>query len=341
MKFLKYFLLLIAVVIIGVLIFGAMQSSKYDVSRSKIIEAPISSVFNTVNDLKTWEKWGPWHEKDTTIVVSYGEITVGVGASDSWTSKDGPGSMKTVNVVPNKLIEQKMQFADYDPSDVIWHFEEVKEGTKITWQMKEEKAPFMFKMMSGFFGGWDKMLGSMEEQGLTNLEKVVLEEQKLANSFRLTPVVVKNLVAQQFIGYYHKTTTDMETLIKLYDTDMLKAVTYAVENDFQYGDFVPAAVYNVWDQENDVAEFYIGLLLKTALKPAEGMTLISLPKGKTATASKFGNYGNGDMEVHQSLIKYAKDNSNEIQYPIWETYVNDPTMVKPQDIQTNYFYSLK
>jgi hypothetical protein len=58
MKFLKYLLLLVLVVIIGVLLFGAMQPSNYDVSRSKLIKAPVSSVYNTINDLKTWEKWG-------------------------------------------------------------------------------------------------------------------------------------------------------------------------------------------------------------------------------------------------------------------------------------------
>ena len=318
-----------------------MQPSDYDVSRTKTIKAPISAVFNTVNDLKTWENWGPWHDQDSTIVVTYGEKTVGVGASDSWTSKDGPGSMETVNVVSNKLIEQKMRFGDNDPSDIIWHFEEIAEGTKVTWQMKEKNAPLIFKAISGFKGGWDKMLGTMEENGLNNLEEVILEEQKKANSFRVTPVVVKELPAQQFIGYHHKTTTDMKNLTKLFETDMPKAGMYAMKNGLQYGDFVPAAVYKVWDIENNVAEFYIGLLLKKELKPAEGMTLVNLPKGKTATASKFGNYGNGDMEAHTSLMKYTGENNKEILYPIWETYVNDPTMVKPQDIQTDYFYALK
>ncbi|MCL7753932.1 SRPBCC family protein [Polaribacter sp. Z022] len=341
MKFLKYLLGLVVVLIVGVLIFGAMQPSEYDVSRSKVIKAPISAVYNTVNDLKTWEKWGPWHDEDSTIVVSYGEKTVGVGASDSWTSKDGPGSMKTVNVIPNKLIEQKMQFGDADPSDIIWHFEEKDGGTNITWQMKETKAPFMFKLISGFMGGWENFFGPMEEKGLNNLEKVVLEAQKLANSFRITPVVVKDLPAQKFIGYYHKTTTDMSNMTELFQTDMPKAGMYAMKNGLEYGDFTPAAVYNVWDMENNIAEFYIGLILKKDLKPGEGMSLVNLPKGATATASKFGNYGTGEMEIHNSLLKYATDNKKEIEYPIWEAYVNDPTMVKPQDIQTDYFYSLK
>jgi effector-binding domain-containing protein len=341
MKFLKYLLLFIVVLIGGVVIYTSFQPSEYDVSRSKIIKAPIDIAFNTVNELKTWEKWGPWHDEDTTIVVTYGDKTVGLGASNTWTSKDGPGSMETVKVVPNKLIEQKMQMGEAEPSEILWHFETTDKGTKVTWQMRDDNPQYIFKLIASLMGGWDKFLGTMQEKGLDNLEEVVKEEEKLANSFKITPVVVKEFSEQTFIGYYHKTTTAMEELTKLFQTDMPKAGMHAMQNGLQYGDFTPAAVYKVWDMENNVAEFYIGLLLNKEVKLAEGMSKITLPKGEVATATKFGNYGNGDQEVHNSLLKYVKDNNREVIYPIWETYVNDPMTVKPQDIQTNYFYALK
>ncbi|TDQ24064.1 SRPBCC family protein [Tenacibaculum caenipelagi] len=175
MKFVKYFLLLIIVLVGLALIYVASFSGSYDISRSKVIEAPINHVFNTVNDIKTWEKWGPWHDEDSTIVVTYGEKTVGVGASDSWTSKDGPGKMETIAVVPNKSINQKISFADNDPGDIYWYFEEVSNGTKVTWGMKAKKSPFIFKFFAAMSGSWDNMLGPMEEKGLNNLEKVILE----------------------------------------------------------------------------------------------------------------------------------------------------------------------
>lgn len=341
MKFLKYLLLFLVVVIAGAVIYVSVQPTEYDVSRSKVIKAPINIAFNTVNDLKSWEKWGPWHEEDTTIVVTYGDKTSGLGASNSWTSKDGPGSMKTVEIIPNKLLGYEMTMGDGEPSDIIWHFAPAEAGTKVTWQMKDDKPNFIFKAIASLMGGWDKLLGSMQEKGLENLETVILEENKLANSFTITPVVAKELPEQKFIGYYHKTTTEMEGLTQLFQTDMPKAGMYAMKNGLQYGDFTPAAVYKVWDMENNVAEFYIGLLLKKDLKPAEGMSEVILPKGEVATATKFGNYGNGELEVHNSLLKYAQDNDKEVLYPIWEVYANDPMTVKPQDIQTDYFYALK
>ena len=341
MKFLKYLLLLILVVVIGGLIYAAIQPSNYDVSRSKVIKAPISSVFNTINDLKTWEKWGPWHDEDSTIVVTYGDKTVGVGANNSWTSKDGPGSMKTVKVVPNKTIEQKMQFADYEPSDVIWNFEEVKEGTKVTWQMKEQNAPFIFKAFAAFSGGWDKMLGSMQDNGLNNLEKVILEEQKLVNSFRLGEIVPKEFPDQKFIGYLVKMKINHEEMTKAFMEKLPKAGMYAMKSGLKYGEFTPASVYTKYDEETQETEFYIGLLLHKDLKSGDGMTALNLPAGKGLMISKFGNYGNGDEAAHIKLAKYLDANKLKQRWPIWELYVNDPTLVKPQDIQTDIYYPVK
>ena len=176
MKIFKRILLLLVVVIIVGLAYVFFQPSSYDISRTRVIKAPIANVFNTVNEMKTWENWGPWHDEDSTIVVTYGDVTSGVGASNSWISDDGPGNMKTVNVVQNELIEQKMQFGEFDPSDVIWKFKEVEGGTEVTWQMKEDNAPFVFKMASAMSGGWDGMLGTMEDQGLNNLDKLVMKE---------------------------------------------------------------------------------------------------------------------------------------------------------------------
>ena len=341
MKFLKYLLVLILVIAIGGIIYIVMQPSSYDIARTKVIKAPVSTVFNTINDLKTWEKWGPWHDEDSTIVVTYGDTSVGVGATSSWTSKDSPGNMKTVNTVPNALIEQKMQFGDFDPSDIIWKFEEAEGGTKVTWQMKEENAPFVFKAASAFTGGWDKMLGTMEENGLNNLEKMILEEEKLANSFRISEVATKDLEAKKFIGYFIKMKINHEEMTNAFTTNMPKAGMYAMKSGLQYGDFTPAAVYTKYDEETQETEFYIGVILHKDLQPGEGMTAVDLPSGKGVMVSKFGNYGNGDEEAHIKIAAYLKANQLEQRWPVWELYVNDPTTVKPQDIQTDIYYPVK
>lgn len=345
MKFVKYTILLILVVVIGGLVYAMMQPSEYDISRTRVIKAPIADVFNTVDDLKTWEEWGPWHEEDTTIVVTYGDITKGIGANNSWTSKDGPGNIKTVAVEANKSISQKMQFGDYNPTDVIWLFKEAEGGTEVTWHIKETDAPFMFKIFAAMSGGWDKMLGPMEAKGLENLERVVQErikKSKVEGAFSVSDVKEVSIEVMTFVGFAQKAKIDdHEGMTQLFQTYMPKAGQYAMDSGLKYGDFVPASMYKNWDEETGETEFYIGVMSKNELKPGEGMTQIKLHSGKAVMVSKFGNYGNGDQKAHEAIDEYMKANKLKKLWPIWELYVNDPTQVKPQEIQTDIYYPIK
>ncbi|CAL2088050.1 SRPBCC family protein [Tenacibaculum sp. 190524A02b] len=341
MKFLKYFFLfLLAIILLG-LLYVSTYSGNYNITRSKVVKAPIAHAFNTVNDLKTWEKWGPWHDEDSTIVVTYGDKTVGVGASNSWTSKDGPGAMKTIAIEPNTFIDQEMSFNNGDPSGIYWKFNEVEEGTKVTWGMKADKSPFIFKMFAAISGGWDNMLGSMQEKGLANLDKVITSTIPEAPKCRLSTIYAKESSSLTFIGYPHKIKIDHDEMTRLFMADLPKAGTYAIKSGLKEGDFIPGSVYTKYDEASKETEFYIGLLLNKSVKPAEGMETIKLPKGKALMISKFGNYGVGDEMAHQALADYISQNKLEMTFPIWELYVNDPTKVKPEDIQTDIYYPIK
>lgn len=339
MKLIRFLLFFIIIIVVIGLLYISIQPGNYEVSRTKIVNYTTPSVFNTVNDLKTWEKWGPWHDEDTTIVVTYGDKTVGVGASDSWTSeKDGPGKMKTIAVEENKAIVQEMQFGDNDPSAVIWGFESLGEKTKITWTMKDDKAPFIFKAFSAMSGGWDNMLGPMLEKGLNNLEVVIKNQPK---PYRFSAAKIVKTEDKIFIGYPHQMKIDHEAMTAAFEKAMPKAGMYAIKSGLTYGDFVPAAVYTKWDEKTGETAFYIGLLLHKDLKPGEGMEVVKLTATNNVMLSKFGNYGVGDYEAHIEIDTYIKANKLKQRFPMYELYVNDPADVKLEDIQTDIYYPLE
>ena len=342
MKILKYILLLILALIALTLIYVGTYESSYNVNRSKIIKAPLSHAFNTVNDLKTWEKWGPWHDEDSTIVITYGDKTIGIGANTSWTSKkDGPGRMETINLETNTSIQQNIYMVDGKPANIYWNFEEVTDGTKVTWGMKADNTPFFFKLFAALSGGWDKMLGPMQEKGLDNLDKVLIETIPETPKFTLSNISIKELKTQTFIGYPHKIKIDFDEMTRLFMQDLPKAGMYAIKLGLKEGEFIPGAVYTKYDETLNETEFYIGLLLQKDVKPDVGMQTIKLPEGKAVFLSKFGNYGIGDEQAHVSIDNYIINNELEKNSPIWELYVNDPTKVKPEEIQTDIYYPIK
>ncbi len=343
MKILKYLLIIVAVLLIGGWAFVSIQPNAYDVKRTRLIKAPASVIYNNLNNFKNWEDWGPWMEEDSTIVTTYPEQTSGVGASYTWTSKDGPGKMETVGLVENKSIDQKIQFDDHEPSSVYWTLDETDEGTNVTWGMKAESTPFMFKLFALISGGMDAMLGPMEEKGLENLDNVIIEElanlPQTTNVFQIGEISLKEQPAQTFIGYFQK--AKIEDLSALFQEYMPKAGMYAANNNLNFGDYIPATVYTKWDQEKGETELYIGLMLDKDLAPAEGMETVEIAEGNVVTLSKFGNYGAGNMEAHNNIAKYFEDNNLMYGRLVWELYMNDPMEVKPEEIQTDIYYQVK
>lgn len=343
MKILKYLLIIILVLLLGGWAYISTQPDSYDVKRTRLIKAPASVIFNNLNDYKNWKEWGPWYKEDPSIEATYPEQTSGIGASYSWTGKDGPGSMKTIALVENKSLEQKLQFDDFEPNDIYWTLEEVEEGTNVTWGMKADKTPFMFKFLAAISGGMDGVFGPMEEEGLENLDHIIMEE--LVNlppdtsNFTIGTISESDIEAQTFIGYFLKAKiVDLPALFQEY---MPKAGIYAAEKNMQADEYTPGAIYTKWDEEKGETEFYIGLFLNKKLAAAEGMEEVIIPAGGIVTLSKFGNYGEGDLEAHNNIANFFSNNNLEYGKFVWEMYVNDPTTVKPEKIQTDIYYQVK
>lgn len=346
MKIIKYLLLLLLVIVIGGAVYVMLQPNNYDVKRSKLIKAPASVIFNNINDYKNWKAWGPWLEEDPTIKETYAEQTSGVGGAYSWTSKDGPGNMKTVALTENKSIDQKIQFSDYKPSDVYWTLDETEEGTTVTWGMKADEIPFMFKFGAVMSGGMDNMLGPMLARGLDNLDSVIQEHMKNnppkpEPTYSLGGIMDIKQDAQQFIGYKHASKIDHEQMTKLFMESLPKAGMHAAAQKLEQTDYTPGAVFTKWDEENGEAEFYIGLVVRKDIPLAEGMEKITLPKGRNVMVTKYGPYGTGDQQAHIAIDTYLKENGLEQNGAIWELYLNDPESVNPEDIETEIHYPVK
>jgi len=337
MKFLKYLILFVLAAIIIGLLYVSMQPSDYEVSRSKIIKQPLAKTFNVVNDFKSWQKWGPWHEEDSTIVTTYGEKTSGLGASHSWTSeKDGPGSMTVVGIEPNKSIKQEMTFGDNEPSEVLWDFEAVEDGTKVTWTMKDDKAPFIFKTFSALSGGWDKMLGPMLDKGLSNLGNVVTNT---PDPYKLSEVTTLDMEPKYFIGYPYSTKIDADEMKKAFDEGLPKAFQQAMEAGINPAEIIAGSLYYKWDEEKGETDFKVGVFVNEDKTP-EGMEQVKVGNAKFAKISKYGPYGQGDYEAHIAMGEYLKANNCEPKIPIYEMYVNDPAKVKPEEVQTDIYYQM-
>lgn len=178
MKFVKRLLVILVAIIALFFIIGLFLPSKYQVERSIVINAPAETIFEQVNDLKKAEKWNAWSASDPTMKITYGEVTVGVGATSSWTSeKSGNGTQKIIESIPPKSTKTHLDFGKMGTATGYFTFEEAEGGIKATNGFYGDNG---MKIISRYFGlMMDGMVGPFFEKGLAQLKTIAEKEAKL------------------------------------------------------------------------------------------------------------------------------------------------------------------
>lgn len=151
---------------------GVLLPNEYVVSRSVVIEAEAEAIHGFVGDLRRWELWGPWYEDDPGLVVAYGKKTNGIGASQSWTGKDGNGSMEITASSPRRGVRYDLAFNDgaYRSRAAI-RYHPGESNTRVSWMMRG-------RMDTPVLGGYaalliEPLVGDLFERGLAKLKQTV------------------------------------------------------------------------------------------------------------------------------------------------------------------------
>ena len=130
MKILKILLYIIVALVVIFIAVNAFLPGKFEVEKSVVIDAKAVDVFEQVNNFKNWKKWSPWQKMDPTMKVEYSGPINGTGATMSWVSADqnvGVGSQTITKSIQGKSIDTKITFAEWNPVDANWQFDE-KDG---------------------------------------------------------------------------------------------------------------------------------------------------------------------------------------------------------------------
>jgi hypothetical protein len=170
MKILKYLFLLLLLSLVALTVFVATQKGNFAVERSKVINSPRATVYNYINDFRNYEDFESWAIEDPTIKMTFPNKTTGNGASFYWDGTEGKGNAITLKAVEGESIQQKMKY-DGTEADVNWTLKDTLAGkTKVTWKSSGTMS-FLFKVYAALNGGSDKVIGTIYEKSLANIDK--------------------------------------------------------------------------------------------------------------------------------------------------------------------------
>lgn len=336
MKILKYLFFLLLIIVIGGAIYFGTQESNYDVSDTKVMNAPAKVVYDKVNNLRSWESWGPWKAEDSTMVFTYPEQTVGEGASYSWTGMMG-GSIETTKTDPNKEILMDLTLntpaGDRFPK-VYWNFEETPQGTNVTWGMKGEHT-FMDKVYYGLTGNdFDAQMHDMNMKGLNNIDSEVQEDMK---RYEVNVIGMTDYGG----GYYlYKSASARMSDISMKMGENYGAIMGFMQQANIQQSGMPFTIYNEMDVNQGNVIFTSAIPVKERIAITSGDILCGFMEPTTAVKTVLkGNYTNLGAAYAEAEAYVEKELLLKVpNAKMFEVYANDPGMFpNPADWLTEIY----
>lgn len=293
MKVFKYLLFLLLIVFVGGALYLATLDGKYDVQRTRIIKAPVEVAFNVVNDYKTWPEWGPWEEMDSTLVYTFPDKTVGVGASYSWVGDSGSGSMENLAVVPNESIDDVIHFKGQGDAKGYWRFKKVEDGVAVTWGMKGE-MPFFARFMAAKM---EEEVGPMFERGLELLDAYLQKEMSVYS--------IESVGAVDYGGgYYIYQTTSCkfdEIEAKMHGI-FAKLEKFMKENNIEAAG-KPFNLNHKWDEALKTAIFSTCIPVKERIITTDKMVMVGMMSPQKTFKTVLKGHYNNSYEAWEKAYK--------------------------------------
>jgi len=343
MKLIKYFIFILLIAFIGVSVYFGTQDGSFSVKESKEINAPVTLVFNEVKDFKNWEQWASWM-KDKKIKIHYPDQTSGEGASYSWKSNEfGDGEIKTLSVIPEKSISQKIAFKG-DPVEngfpVTWTFEPDESGTKtkVSWAIEGDLGLFekiCFAMQNKTM---QQNLSEMYTQSLNNLDSVI---QKDMTAYSIT---IEGITQHSGGFYLYTTAASKQSELGVKIPQMLAQIENFTEQNSITANGNFFMLYHQWDELNHTAIFSVCVPTAEHIVVPENSDVLTglLPVNTVLKTTLKGNY-NYLSEAWETSQQRITDNGWKIDQtkPAIEMYpVKLPDEINPARWVTEIYIPL-
>src|SRR5215471_21676200 len=98
---------ILAVIVIGIVIYAAMKPDSFTVKRSASIKASPDRLFALISDFHGWGAWSPYEKKDPDMKRTFSGANQGKGAIYEWDGNKnvGTGRMEIIEAsAPRKIV---------------------------------------------------------------------------------------------------------------------------------------------------------------------------------------------------------------------------------------------
>lgn len=176
MKFIKKLLFVIVALVALVLITALFVKKDYQVTRTVVIDAEVSEVYDYISYLENQQEYAIWQKKDPKTKNTSKGTDGTVGYIHGWNSSHeevGVGEQEITKMKLDERIDFALRFKKpmEIESTAFMTTKKKVAGTEVTWAF-EGGSPWPFNIFF-LFMDMDEVLGPDLQQGLDNLKKII------------------------------------------------------------------------------------------------------------------------------------------------------------------------
>ena len=287
MKYLKWPLIILGGLVLIYLLLCLLGPKNMNAERSTTIQSPPAQVFNLINNLEKWDLWSSWKDKDTTLVITYGDMIEGQGASCSWkgdAKTSGSGEMKINESIKNEKVAISMLFHDWESTSFSdFTIAKKDKNVDLSWSISDkEDLPFMFRGFLYLLGMKGEMTKDME-LALANIKKISEERAGgLYNGYKINPT---NLEDKHFV--MNRQSVDFANISQFYSTN-LGALFGKVQQSGAEMKGMPCGLFFKWDVANNKTDMAAAIPVENPLS-IEGASSLTVPEGSALQIDYYGD----------------------------------------------------
>jgi effector-binding domain-containing protein len=335
----------ISLVVAGILAFvifvpPVFMSSQYNASSSIVIKSSAYNVFPYFADLRNWEKWSPWKEKDPNIKYEYSDNSYGAGSTVKWESKNeqlGSGKIKTVQFKKFHHINYELEMIK--PSQLKSGGQLMVEKinnqqVKVTWT-NIGKLSYPFGRWINVFMNFKKMIEKDLGHGLEKMKTIVESgPQKILPA--LHPETIQ-LPEQHIFSVMHETVRNAEIGSKTRES--YEAILRTMKDKgIEQVEQPPICIF--YKHTNVTSRMRPGIFVPgcAGIVLNNGVECIPLYGDKVLRFAYYGEYTNMES-TYDAIDIYIEENkiSKKRDYT-WEAYVASPGTDKDSTKWMTYIY---
>lgn len=236
-------LLILIVVLIALLVgLAFVLPDRAHVERSVTVLRPPSQIYLLLTNLRRFNDWSPWFQRDPGASYVFSGPGSGVGATLSWRSERGDvgvGRQTLAAAVPDESVTFELDFGVRGRSSARFDLVGRNGETRVTWRLDSElplhlDERFGWNVVGRYMGLFmDRLVGPDFELGLANLKQLV-ERFPNVDIAGVAPQLV-DLPARRFIYVAFDAGVDDAAIVRQWNGAVAQLTRFAVQNQLPVG----------------------------------------------------------------------------------------------------------